>query len=58
MAVPVAHAGHWLANALYVVPVLVIVLALLRQSFKDRRAERAAREEHDETSGGSDTPEP
>jgi cytochrome c-type biogenesis protein CcmH/NrfF len=32
-----AHAGHWLTSLLYVVPVLVLVIALSWQSWRDRR---------------------
>jgi hypothetical protein len=32
-----AHAGHWLAGLLYLAPVVIVVGALLWQSFKDRR---------------------
>ena len=39
-----AHAGHWLASLIYVVPVLVILGALGVQSLRDRRAgDRGAR---------------
>ena len=34
-----AHAGHWLAGLLYLAPVLIVVGALLYQSWKDRRAD-------------------
>lgn len=37
MTPPLAHAGHWVANALYALPVLVMVLALARQRIVDRR---------------------
>jgi hypothetical protein len=33
-----AHAGHWLAGLLYLAPVVIVVGALLYQSWKDRRA--------------------
>lgn len=36
-ALIVAHAGHWLAGLLYLAPVLIVVGALLYQSWKDRR---------------------
>jgi hypothetical protein len=36
-ALILAHAGHWLANLLYLAPVVIIVGALGYQSFKDRR---------------------
>ena len=33
-----AHAGHWIANLLYLAPVLVIVGALGLQRWRDKRA--------------------
>jgi hypothetical protein len=36
-ALIVAHAGHWLAGLLYLAPVLIVVGALVYQSWKDRR---------------------
>jgi hypothetical protein len=36
-ALIVAHAGHWLAGLLYLAPVLIVVGALVWQSYKDRR---------------------
>lgn len=38
----VAHAGHWLANMLYALPVVVIGGLLGWQSLKDRLARRRA----------------
>jgi hypothetical protein len=35
--VVIAHAGHWAAGLLYLAPVVIVVGALLWQSFKDRR---------------------
>jgi hypothetical protein len=35
---PIAHAGHWAADLLYVAPLLVAVGVLGWQSRKDRRA--------------------
>ena len=35
--VPIAHAGNWLVNTLYVAPLLVAVGVLGYQSLKDRR---------------------
>jgi 4-hydroxybenzoate polyprenyltransferase len=32
-----AHAGHWLAGLLYLAPVVIVVGALLYQSWKDKR---------------------
>jgi hypothetical protein len=40
-ALPIAHAGHWLVNVLYIVPLVVIVGMLMVSSIKDRRAEAA-----------------
>jgi hypothetical protein len=47
-----AHAGHWLAGLLYLAPVLIVVGALVLQSWKDRRL---GPEDHDERAG--DTPD-
>ena len=40
--VPIAHAGHWIASLLYVVPVAVIVGALLWQSRREKRGKGGA----------------
>jgi 4-hydroxybenzoate polyprenyltransferase len=32
-----AHAGHWFAGLLYLAPVVIVVGALLYQSWKDKR---------------------
>jgi hypothetical protein len=32
-----AHAGHWLAGLLYLAPVVIVVGALVFQSWKDKR---------------------
>ena len=32
-----AHVGHWLANLLYLAPVVIVVGALGYQSIKDKR---------------------
>jgi hypothetical protein len=37
IAPPLAHAGHWLASLLYLVPVLIVVGALVWQSWRDKR---------------------
>jgi hypothetical protein len=39
--VPIAHAGHWIANLLYLVPLLVVIGMLTISSVRDRRAEAA-----------------
>jgi hypothetical protein len=36
-ALILAHAGHWFAGLLYLAPVLIVVGALLYQSWKDKR---------------------
>lgn len=41
MIVPLAHAGHWLVNVLYLVPLLVVIAMLAISSLRDRRAEVA-----------------
>ena len=40
-----AHAGHWIVSALYLVPVVVIVGAVTIQSRRDRRRARRSDEE-------------
>jgi hypothetical protein len=40
VAPPLAHAGHWLASLLYLVPVLIVVGALVWQSWRDKRRHR------------------
>lgn len=40
-AVPIAHAGHWLVNVLYLVPLVLVVGMLALSSVRDRRAEAA-----------------
>lgn len=47
-----AHAGHWLAGLLYLAPVVIVVGALVLQSYKDRRL---GPEDGDERAG--DTPD-
>jgi hypothetical protein len=37
---PIAHTSHWLADLLYVVPVLVAVGLLGMQAVRDRRRRR------------------
>lgn len=36
-ALILAHVGHWLANLLYLAPVVIVVGALGYQSIKDKR---------------------
>ena len=49
-ALPLAHAGHWIVNVLYVVPLLIVVAMLAVSSIRDRRAEAAE-------AGGGPTPD-
>jgi hypothetical protein len=46
-----AHAGHWLANLLYLAPVVIVVGALGFQTFKDRHRS-------DEDGDVNETPDP
>jgi hypothetical protein len=39
--VPIAHAGHWIVNLLYLVPLVVVIAMLGVSSARDRRAEAA-----------------
>jgi ABC-type multidrug transport system permease subunit len=40
-APPIAHAGHWIVNLLYLVPLLIVIGMLAITSVRDRRAEAA-----------------
>lgn len=44
---PIAHAGHWLANTLYALPAIVLVLALVRQRVRERRGSAGSGREPD-----------
>jgi hypothetical protein len=44
---PLAHAGHWLAQLAYVVPLLLVVIALAVSKVRERRAGPEAHEESD-----------
>lgn len=35
--IPLAHAGHWLANLLYLLPVVILGLGILWQRRNDKR---------------------
>ena len=39
MMLPIAHAGHWIADLLYVLPLAVALGFLALQSIRDRRSE-------------------
>jgi hypothetical protein len=45
MTVPPAHVGHWLAELMYVAPVVIIVGWLSVRALMDRRRERAEERE-------------
>jgi hypothetical protein len=42
MTLVLAHAGHWLANAVYAGPVVVVVGWLAWTTLRERRREKAA----------------
>jgi len=37
---PIAHASHWFEGLLYLLPIVVVVLALAFQSRREERSER------------------
>ncbi len=41
--IPIAHAGHWVVNLLYLAPVVLIVAMLAVSAHRDKRAEAAER---------------
>ncbi|MGB0872371.1 MAG: hypothetical protein ACPHCI_05765 [Solirubrobacterales bacterium] len=54
---PPAHVGHWLANLLYLAPVLVLAGGIAYQRMADRKARAAAGESarpHDADSANTD----
>jgi hypothetical protein len=42
MNIPIAHAGHWFEGALYLAPVLILVVVLFVQGRKDDGEDIAA----------------
>jgi len=48
MTPPIAHAGHWFADLLYIMPLAVALGFLFVQSRRDKRAE-----EREAAAGGS-----
>lgn len=42
MTPPIAHAGHWIADLLYVLPPAIALGFLALQSIRDRRKHKAA----------------
>lgn len=53
MSIPLAHAGHWAASMLYLVPVVILGLGILYQRHADRRALK----ERGESETSNDPPE-
>jgi hypothetical protein len=43
ISLPIAHAGHWFQGALYLAPVVILVLVLFVQSHRDRDTDDADR---------------
>jgi hypothetical protein len=41
MNIPIAHAGHWIADLLYVLPLAVALGFLALQSIRDKRKDEA-----------------
>ncbi|MGI9097340.1 MAG: hypothetical protein ACR2H2_02400 [Solirubrobacteraceae bacterium] len=41
MTLPIAHAGHWLADLLYVLPLAIALGFLALQAIRDRREDKA-----------------
>ncbi len=44
MSLPIAHAGHWIGQLLFVAPLLIFVVILVRAKLEERREQRAAEE--------------
>ena len=42
MIIPIAHAGHWFEGALYLAPVVILVIVLFVQGRKGDEEETAA----------------
>ncbi len=40
MSLPIAHFGHWYVSILYLGPVLVLVVALSAQSWREKRRDK------------------
>ena len=45
MTSPLAHAGHWLVNLLYLAPLVLVFVALGVQALRDRRRRTGPRRE-------------
>jgi hypothetical protein len=48
--IPIAHAGHWFEGALYLAPVLILVVVLFVQGRKDDGEETDGGEPHGDAS--------
>jgi len=49
IALPLAHAGHWLAQVAYALPLVLVVVALIVTKLRERRAG----DEPDASAGGT-----
>jgi len=52
--IPLAHAGHWLLNLAYVMPVIIVLAVAVTAMIRERRAraeEQEAQAENDEVRG-------
>jgi hypothetical protein len=47
MTPPIAHAGHWIADLLYVLPLAIALGFLALQSIRDKREDEAEAEPAD-----------
>lgn len=47
-SIPLAHPGHWIADSLYALPVVILALALWVQSIRDKRKARSEQESGEE----------
>ena len=52
MLVPIAHAGHWLP---YVVPALVVLVAVIVTTIRERRNQDEVVEDGEDTGEGADS---
>lgn len=50
LSIPIAHAGHWAASLLYLMPVALLGCGIGYQRFRDRQAAREESRSPDETS--------
>jgi hypothetical protein len=52
ITLPLAHAGHWLASALYLAPIVVLAVVLFVQARRDRGASAAEEASQQKLQGG------